>query len=155
MKTLAPQKEETSAVDKRHFNPIADLFSGFASSAAIVATHQQKFAGTNNPRDLRALHELMNRPMPRGHLDKAVGCANSPDVIFRLRQKGLEIPCLKIDAIDRDGKPCRPGVFYLTDSDRKMINRWLASRQNGSIDLTLVGVVAMACVCIALLIGVV
>lgn len=152
MKKRPLQKSEMSA-RKRYFNPSGDLLSDFAPSAAIVATHQQKFTGTNNPRELRLIHGLKIRPMPREHLDKFVGCSNGPDLVFRMRQKGLEIPCLKIDAIDRDGKPCRPGVFYLTDADRTKINRWLASRQKGSIDLTLVGLVAMACVCVALLTG--
>ena len=148
------QTTEASALSKHHFNPNADLFSGFATNSATAAKHQSKFTGTDNPRELRVIHFLLNRPMPRKQFDRSVGCSNGPDLVFRMRQKGLEIPCIKIDAIDRDGKPCRPGVFYLTDSDRKKINRWLTSRQNGGIDLTLAGLVAMACVCVVLLAGV-
>ena len=94
-----------------------------------MATEQIKFSGTTNPRELRAIHALMTRPMPREHLDKSVGCSNGPDLISRLRRKGLEIPCDKIADIDRDGKTIRRGVFRLTTSDRRRIRRWQLSRQ--------------------------
>ena len=68
-----------------------------------------------------------------------------------LRRRGLEFPCVRIEAIDRDGKPCKPGVYNLTSKDRRIIYRWLATRQKGNIDLTLAGLVAMACVCVELL----
>ena len=153
MKNARSQTTETSAPSKVHFNPIGELFP-VPEMHKGTTSDTSKFIGTNNPRELRAIHFLMNRPAPREHLDKAVGCANSPDLIFRLRQKGLEIPCLKIDAIDRDGLPCRPGVFYLTGSDRKKIIRWNgSSRQKGSIDLTLASWLSFAVVCAVLLAG--
>ena len=151
MKTPPNQQAFESAPSKRNFNPIDDLFP-LPELQKGTTTDTSKFIGTTNPRELRAIHFLMIRPMPREQLDKAVGCANSPDLIFRLRQKGLEIPCIKIKAIDRDGLPCRPGVFYLPESDRKKIIRWNgSSRQKGSIDLTLASWLSFAVVCAVLL----
>jgi hypothetical protein len=89
---------------------------------------ESKFTGTENPRDLRAITALMTRPQRREHLDKAIGCSNAPDVILRLRRYGLDIPCDRIDAIDRDGKPVRPGVYHFNSADRRKVIRWINSR---------------------------
>lgn len=86
------------------------------------------FLGTENPRWLRALWSLLTRSTHRKELDRIVGCANGPDVIFNLRQLGLEIPCERIVVYDRDGKPCRAGVYHFTDLDRRKINAWLKRR---------------------------
>ena len=109
MKNARPQTSETSALDKPHFTT-------------------SKFSGTDNPRHLRAIHALMTRPMPREHLDRAVGCSNSPELVAELRRRGLESPCDRIEAIDRDGRPCKPGVYHLTTKDRRILTQWLKNR---------------------------
>jgi len=83
-----------------------------------------KFTGTDNPRELRALDVLMRGPASREELDKRAGCTNSPDLIGRLRRRGLELPCERVDFVDRDGNACRPGVYRLTESDRLKLRRW-------------------------------
>ena len=83
---------------------------------------------TENPRHLRALHALMTRPMPRENLDRAVGCSNSPELVAELRRRGLDVPCDRVEAIDRDGLPCKPGVYHLTEQDFRKLNRWLSAR---------------------------
>ena len=123
------------------------------TSACVTICTVSKFAGTDNLRELRAIHALMTRPTTREQLDRATGSSNSPDLIFRMRFKGLDIPCEKVPDTDRDGLPIRRGVFYLTNDDRKKINRWLASRQKGSIDLTLAGLLAFAGICALMLMG--
>jgi hypothetical protein len=97
-----------------------------------------RFAGTDNPRHLRAIQGLLTRPTPRQTLDQIAGCSNGPELVAELRRRGLEIPCDRIDAIDRDGRPCRPGVYHLTDADRRRLNRWLHTRQSGAVDAGLV-----------------
>ena len=91
--------------------------------------YRSDFRGTQNPRHLRAIHALMTRPMPREHLDRAVGCSNSPDLIAELRRRGLDIPCTRIECVDRDGKPVRPGVYHLSNRDRRLLIRWQSSRK--------------------------
>jgi hypothetical protein len=113
---------------------------------------QAKFS-TDNPRHLRAIAALMRRPMPRESLDKEAGCSNSPELIAELRRRGLDVPCERIKFIDRDGHPCRPGVYRVTESDQRKLNRWLLSRQRGSIDLTLTSWLALAAVCSLMLSG--
>lgn len=83
-----------------------------------------KFAGTDNPRDLRVISALLTRPRKREDVDRAAGCSNGPDLIMRLRRLGLEIKCDKVPAIDRDGFPIRFGVYHFTNDDRRKLTAW-------------------------------
>lgn len=112
-----------------------------------------KFSGTDNPRHLRAIHALMTRPMPREQLDRAAGCSNGPELVAELRRRGLELPCDRVEALDRDGRPCKPGVYNLTNADRRKVSAWL--RQRGRIDATLAGLLALAAACVILLLRIV
>jgi hypothetical protein len=91
------------------------------------------FAGTDNPRHRRVLQALWVRELPRQTLDAVAGASNGPAVIAALRRLGLDIPCARVYAIDRDGRPCRPGVYSLTDADRRRLIRWLRIRQSGAV----------------------
>lgn len=104
MKTPDPTKAESSAPSKR------------------------KFTGTDNPRHLRALAVLLSRPMPREQLNSVAGASNSPELVAELRRRGLDVPCERIQFIDRDGCTCRPGVYSLTAADRRMVYAWMAQR---------------------------
>ncbi|WP_027996990.1 hypothetical protein [Simplicispira psychrophila] len=100
------------------------------TSTAGTGQHQapRKFAGTRNPRELRALDALLNAAAVSRHdLDNIIGAANGPEVISRLRAKGLCIPCTLIDFTDRDGNKCRPGEYHLTDDDRSAVTAWMKS----------------------------
>ena len=110
MKTPDPTKAESSAPSKR------------------------KFTGTENPRHLRALAVLLRRPVPREQIDSIAGCSNGPALISDLRDLGLgddHLPCERIKFVDRDGCPCRPGVYSLTETGRRMVNAWMAKRTQG------------------------
>ena len=78
---------------------------------------------TDKPRHLRVLHAALRRSLPREQVDREAGCSNGPELIAELRRRGLDFPCVRIDAIDRDGKPCRPGVYNLTTRDRHKVYR--------------------------------
>ena len=136
MKNARPQTAEASVAGKH---------------AHFITT---KFAGTDNPRHLRVLHAALRRSLPREQVDSEAGCSNGPELVAELRRRGLEFPCVRIDAYDRDGLPCRPGVYHLTSTDRRKIYRWLASRESGAIDTTLTYWLTLGAVCVVLLIGV-
>lgn len=104
MKKRPPPTSETSALDSRKFN-------------------------TDNPRHLRVIAAALRRSLPREQVDHEAGCSNGPELIAELRRRGLEFPCVRIEAIDRDGKPCKPGVYNLTSKDRRIIYRWLRNRR--------------------------
>jgi hypothetical protein len=87
-----------------------------------------KFSGTDNPRHLRVIAALLRRSMRREHVDTEAGCSNGPELIAELRRRGLAIPCQRIEAIDRDGYTCRPGVYSLSQSDRRKLRAWLNQR---------------------------
>ena len=90
----------------------------------------RKFTGTDNPRHLRALATLLQRPISRENLDSIAGCSNGPELIAALRRRGLEgeLLCERIDFIDRDGRPCRPGTYFLTAKGRRLVLNWLKTR---------------------------
>lgn len=106
MKNARPEKTEASALEQREFY-------------------------TDNPRHQRALALLLQRPVKREELDRAAGCSNAPELVAELRRRGLELPCERVPALDRDGRPCRPGVYHLTDSDRRKVAAWTRSRKEG------------------------
>ena len=112
-----------------------------------------KFSGTDNPRHFRAIDALNTRPMPREHLDRRVGCSNSPELVAELRRRGLEVPCERVSDTDRDGLPIKRGVYYFTEQDRRKVSRWLSKRQAGAIDAALAGLLAFAVVCAVLALG--
>jgi len=91
---------------------------------------QAKFS-TDNPRHLRVIAAALRRSLPREQVDREAGCSNGPELIAELRRRGLEFPCVRIEAIDRDGRPCKPGVYNLTGKDRRIIYRWLRTRKGG------------------------
>lgn len=106
------------------FFPEADTHDFTARSA--------RFQGTDNPLELRAIALLLCRPsVPREAFEREVGCSNGPDLIARLRDLGLgegHLRCTRIRVIDRDGKLCRPSVYFLTDQGRRAIEQWLTKR---------------------------
>ena len=131
MKIARPQTTEASALDKRNSNP-TDL----------------------SPRHRRIVHALQTRSRTREQIDRIAGASNGPDEILRLREKlGIEIPCVRIPAFDRDGHDVQIGVYSLTTSDRRKISARLSSRQAGAIDQWLAGLVTLAGVCVVLLVG--
>ena len=99
--------------------------------AESSAPNSAKFTGTDNPRHLRAITVLIRRPVSRQELDSVAGASNSPELVAELRRRGLDVPCDRIHFIDRDGKDCRPGVYRLSDADRRKVHQWQARRGHG------------------------
>lgn len=100
----------------------------FQNQPVTDGTPVSKFTGTENPRHLRVITVLMRRPVSREELDSVAGASNGPELVAELRRRGLTVDCERILFTDRDGKPCRPGVYSLTESDRRKLYRWMASR---------------------------
>ncbi|BEP49989.1 hypothetical protein LJR260_003686 [Variovorax paradoxus] len=88
------------------------------------------FLGTLNPRHLRALIELMRGvDVRRERLDAIAGCSNGPALVAELRRRGLHIPCdCSLASVDRDGKRCWPGLYWLTANDFRKLSDWLATK---------------------------
>lgn len=108
--------------------PVDSLGGGTGAEMPGNNTTAGKFSGTDNPRHLRVIAALLRRAMKREHVDTEAGCSNGPELIAELRRRGLAIPCQRIEAIDRDGYPCRPGVYHFTQTDRRKVNAWLNHR---------------------------
>ena len=132
MKTPDIPEGKPSAPDKRKFNP-TDLSN----------------------RHCRIAHALLVRSRTREQIDAAAGASNGPDEVLRLRALGLEIPCVRVPCIDRDGKEVQRGIYSFTATDRRKINAWLSKRQTGAIDAALAGLITFAMLCAGLLMGVI
>ncbi len=96
-----------------------------ADTEDFTANKAKTFKGTSNPRELRTIYTLMMSPRKREEVDRIAGCSNAPELIAGLRRRGLNVPCRRVPAIDRDGLPIRYGVYYFTDDDRRKINTWM------------------------------
>jgi hypothetical protein len=86
------------------------------------------FSGTDNPRHLRVIQALMTRPLPREQLDQVAACSNGPDLVAELRRRGLDVPCTRTKRKDRDLFDCWPGVYHVTQADRRKVNAWKRER---------------------------
>ena len=121
--TFTPTKENTPLA-----RGAGDTQDTAGTDTTANHTGTAKFAGTENPRELRVIAGLMRRAMPREHVDREAGCSNGPELIANLRRKGLEVPCDRVPVIDRDGFEVKRGVYNFPHSDRKKVNQWLARR---------------------------
>ena len=79
------------------------------------------FRLNGNPREERLCVALLEKPHYREHLDRRIGASNSPDIVFRLRNRGLKIDCEHVEMIDRDGNKCRPGLYSLPPESKKAV----------------------------------
>ena len=102
-----------------------------STKAESSAPNRPKFSGTDNPRHLRLVFAVLVRPRRREDVDSIAGCSNGPELVAELRRRGLEVPCERIRFVDRDGYPCRPGVYSFTASDRRLIWAWQARCRKG------------------------
>ena len=98
------------------------------TKAESSAPNRPNFTGTDNPRHLRVIEALLQRPRRREDVDNIAGCSNGPELIAELRRRGLEVPCARTKKKDRDLFDCWPGVYHFTQSDRRRIMAWLARR---------------------------
>ena len=89
------------------------------------------FLGTDNPRHLRVIQALTVRPTPREEIDRVAGCSNGPDLVAELRRRGLDLPCTRTKTLDRDLFPTWPGVYHLTQADRRKLTAWKRKRAAG------------------------
>ena len=94
------------------------------------------FAGTTNPRHLRALEALDRGPVHREAVDLISGASNGPELVAELRRRGLEIPCQRVKLSDLDGLTTRGGRYYLTERDRDALVRWHDEAQPQRVDST-------------------
>jgi hypothetical protein len=73
------------------------------------------------PRQRRVLEALCRSDgwVFREDVDRIAGASNGPQVIAELRHGwGIDVAMQRVDRIDRDGKPCKPGQYSLTAAGR-------------------------------------
>ena len=95
-------------MEKAQLPVFAELSLG--DTEDFTAMPARKFIGTENPRQLRAIHRLLVGPLTREHLDRTAGASNGPELVAELRRRGLALPCARTPIIDRDGRIVRRGI---------------------------------------------
>ncbi|MEN9366219.1 MAG: hypothetical protein RL489_577 [Pseudomonadota bacterium] len=93
-----------------------------------AAGKRDQFIGAVSRRYLRVLVSLMQRPRTREAIDRVAGASNGPDIIRRLRDRGLSIPCDLVPCIDRDGREVKRGIYSMTPDDLARIRAWRRRR---------------------------
>lgn len=112
--------------------PAETVASEFSQQVSLQLEQTHKFdndiyAYTNlitNMREYRLIEALYRHgEVSRHDLDELVGAENSPDVVFRMKSTGWELPCKRRKMIDRDGKTCMPGFYSLSEADRQAVEK--------------------------------
>lgn len=91
------------------------------------------FLGPNSPRQERVLSALMTgTPLTNAHVRRIAGAANGPDLIQKLRSRGLrasdELTTEFVEVVDADGESARIGRWRLTDRGRAKVAAWMAQQ---------------------------
>lgn len=77
-------------------------------------------------RESRLLERLMSGNwLMRRDVDAVAGASNGPDIIFRLRNLGLEILMERVKMRDRDGRLCQPGRYKLAEGSQPLARELL------------------------------
>ena len=92
-------------------------------NAELSATNNSaNSTGRLSPREARALTALAHAQdwIAREEIDRIAGASNGPAVIAAIREKlGADaVEMRRVDATDRDGRPCRPGQYRLSEQGR-------------------------------------
>ncbi len=81
-------------------------------------------------RERRVLSALIKSKnwISRENIDRIAGASNGPQVIKNIRSKitshdGIEM--VQFQALDRDGKCCRPGYYRLTAKGRERVQKYM------------------------------
>ena len=98
------------------------MTSSIKNKQPIVRTARQK----------RAITALVKyRKLGVHELQKFAGQFNVPELMAGLARNGWEWRCELIDVLDRDGRKCRPGLYYLLPESlevaREMVKEWEAA----------------------------
>jgi hypothetical protein len=72
----------------------------------------------------RTIRALVDGPVMREDLDRLTGASNSPETVRQLRSKGVDIICVLVMKVNRDGQPCWPGRYSLTPTARQLVRTW-------------------------------
>ena len=82
------------------------------------------------PRQQRAIEVLLEGCVSVKDIGPKIGALNPRQVIFELRRQGFEGIILTrwFNVIDRDGRRCRPGEYYIPDSFKQIVEDALKNK---------------------------
>jgi hypothetical protein len=108
---------------------IRHVFTGAEGLSVPVILREQPCSAQatqifSPPRHLRALHALLECPMPRADLDAITGITDSPELAAQQGRTELTVPCAHRHFRDQDGEPIYMGIYSLTDLDGRKLGQW-------------------------------
>ena len=109
----------------------ADILAGVVTLRQYGRKKQRPhgtFTGTDSPRAIRLLREVLRRHVTREEADAITGASNSPEEVRKLREMGLDVPCYAVGTYDRDGNHVERGVYGLSPRDRPLVARALIGK---------------------------
>jgi hypothetical protein len=108
--------------------PMSEALAGWSPARAsengqVDDATDAKFTPRKLPegQERRALLALLAGPITREALDRACPASNAPDVVFRLRARGVGIDCHMRQGMNRHGEPCRYGVYALKHGQGELV----------------------------------
>lgn len=105
------------------------------SAANHKTNHSIKpFAGTSNASELRAIDAFIKargKQVSRKDLDRACASTNSPEIVRRLKAKGLAIECELKSTVNRFGESVQAGFYSLTPYAHEKLRLWLSKKDSG------------------------
>ncbi len=92
----------------------------FAEEPSATNPQKCKRVCQLTPRQRRLLAALLNRPqILREEVDRITGASNGPQIVAEMRHHWqVEIVMERVDRLDRDGRPCKPGIYSITEAGR-------------------------------------
>lgn len=111
--------------------PVAGNNEGAKKQIFHFDLKHSTFIGTKNMAELRAIDALLKaggKAVSRNDLDRICGSSNSPEIIRRLRAKGLHIECEIKGTVNRFGEPVRAGFYSLTRQGAAKLRLWLREK---------------------------
>lgn len=113
-------------------NKNAPIAKSNESATNHKSNHSIKpFVGTSNASELRAIDAFIKakgRQVSRKDLDRACASTNSPEIVRRLRGKGLPIECELKSTANRFGEPVQAGFYSLTPHAYEKLHLWLSEK---------------------------
>jgi len=113
---------------RRRANEQADLLDDVTKLSQFPRRKPRapaKFDGPHNPREARFLQTILHRHITREEADAVAGASNSPELVNKLRERGLSLPCYRVGAYDRDALWTWRGLYGATEADKKAIAKGL------------------------------
>jgi hypothetical protein len=88
------------------------------------------------PRQRRAIQALLEQPIAVKNLGPKIGALNPRQTVSELRRQGFEgiIVTRRFTVVDRDGKICHPGEYFVSQEHKQILEEALSEFESAMIN---------------------